>query len=82
MLGAGLILLFLVVDEVGSCTIDAKDPLREEIVPVLDFALACPVIADPPTEREVPTFRDLFSWANHCLLETLVCSAGLRKAAP
>lgn len=82
MLGAGLTPLFPVVDEVGSCLIEAKDSLREEIVPVLDFAFACPVIADPPTEREVPAFRDLFSWANHCLLETFICSTGLRKAAP
>ena len=61
MLGAGLIPLFPFVDEVVSCVIDAEDPLCEEIVPVLDFVFACPVIADPPTEREVPAFRDLFS---------------------
>jgi len=59
MLGAGLIPLFPFVDEVVSCVIDAKDPLGEEIL--VDFVFACPVIADPPTEREVPAFRDLFS---------------------
>ena len=76
MLGVDLTPLFPVVEKVGSC---AKDPLREEIV---DFAFLCPVIADPPTEREVPAFRDLFSWANHCLLESFICPADVRKAGP
>jgi len=47
----------------------ARELLRRLPVLVFDLALACPVMAEPPTDRDVPAFRDLFSCANHCLLD-------------
>lgn len=35
-----------------------RDPLP---LPVFNFAFACPVMADPPTDRDIPAFRVLFS---------------------
>jgi len=64
ILGAVLEGLFVDVDGVDA-EVDfvAKEPFPRDPLPlpVFDFAFACPVIADPPTDRDIPAFRVLFS---------------------
>jgi len=49
---------------------------------VFDFDFACPVIADPPTDRAVPAFRDLLSCLCHDLLASLVSTVLFRNRGP
>jgi len=53
-------LIGFVVDELEVCPLRAAVP-----VPVFDLAFACPVIADPPTERAVAPVRNFLSRAHH-----------------
>lgn len=49
--------------------------------PVFDLFLVCPVTAEPPTDREVPIFRDLFSCTKR-LFKSFIPGALLRNAGP
>lgn len=78
MLSAGLIcLLTLEVDtEFGLATREALDG-----APVFSLLFVCPVTAEPPTDREVPIFRDLISCTKR-LLKSVLFGALLRNAGP
>lgn len=49
--------------------------------PVFNLFFVCPVTAEPPTDREVPVFRDLFSCKKR-LLKSVVPGTLLRNAGP
>lgn len=57
--------------------------VREALDGALVFNLffVCPVTAEPPTDREVPVFRDLFSCKKR-LLKSVVLGTLLRNAGP
>ena len=48
---------------------------------VFNLFFVCPVTAEPPTDREVPVFRDLFSCKKR-LLKSEVLDTLLRNAGP
>ncbi|PPR03880.1 LOW QUALITY PROTEIN: hypothetical protein CVT26_000878 [Gymnopilus dilepis] len=77
-LGAALGLFVAVHDVDAEADFVAKGPLP---VPVFDFAFACPVMADPPTDRDIPALRILFS-SYHCLLKWPIPFADLRNTTP
>ena len=57
----------------------AREALDDALVFNLFFV--CPVTAEPPTDREVPVFRDLFSCKKR-LLKSDVLGTLLRNAGP
>lgn len=78
MLSVGLAcLLAIEVDkEFDLATRDAVDA-----VPVFGLFFVCPVTAEPPTDREVPIFRDLVSCTKR-LLNSVLLGALFRNPGP
>ena len=78
MLSAGLTCLLTFEVDTGF-NLAAREALDGALVFNLFFV--CPVTAEPPTDRDVPVFRDLFSCKNR-LLKSVVLGALLRNAGP
>jgi len=80
ILSAGLTcLLTIEVDTDAEFDLAAREALDGALVFNLFFV--CPVTAEPPTDREVPVFRDLFSCKKR-LFKLVVLGMLLRNAGP
>ena len=78
ILSAGLTCL-LTIEVETELDLAAREALDGALVFSLFFV--CPVTAEPPTDREVPVFRDLFSCKKR-LLKPVVLDTLLRNAGP
>jgi hypothetical protein len=79
ILSAGLTCLLTIEVDTAEFDLAAREALDGALVFNLFFV--CPVTAEPPTDREVPVFRDLFSCKKR-LFKLVVLGMLLRNAGP
>lgn len=79
ILSAGLTCLLIIEVDAEFSGLATREALDGG--PVFTCFLVCPVTAEPPTDREVPAFRDLFSCTKR-LFAPVMLGALLRNAGP